>query len=94
MDTKFEISGKDIAKAAGVACLATGVVALSAVVASKAAAKSVAESIKTARNMLRSVLKEEKNSEADIAEAEDIKESAPVDAEEKTTEEKANQHMA
>lgn len=59
MDATIHITGKKIVKVVGAACLATGVVALSAVIASGVAAGAVAEGFKTAKNTAQRILKKE-----------------------------------
>ncbi|MCM1182597.1 MAG: hypothetical protein NC337_04395 [Roseburia sp.] len=57
MDATVKMTGKKAAKLLGAACLATGVVALSAVVASGAAVGAVVEGFKSAKSTMRKILK-------------------------------------
>lgn len=59
METTIHITGKKVAKVLGAACLATGVAALSAVVASGAAVGAVAGGFKSAKNTMQNILKKE-----------------------------------
>lgn len=59
METTIHITGKKVVKVLGAACLATGVVALSAVVASGAAVGAVAEGFRSAKNTMQKILKKE-----------------------------------
>lgn len=76
MEAKVQSTGKKALKIAGAACLATGVVAISAVVASGAAVEAVVEGFRSARNTMKQILKgetadagmEEKTVEAEPAE--------------------------
>lgn len=61
MEAKVQISGKGIAKVVGVTCLATGVIALSALVASGAAVRGVVEGLKTAKRMVKGALEKNMN---------------------------------
>lgn len=63
MKATVEITGKKAAKVLGIACLATGVVALSAVIASGAAVGAVAEGFRSAKNIARKVWKKEETIE-------------------------------
>lgn len=63
MKATVEITGKKAVKVLGVACLATGVVALSAVIASGAAVGAVAEGFRSAKNIARKVWKKEETIE-------------------------------
>ncbi len=56
---------KKMLKIAGAACVAAGVVVLSAVVASGVAARAVAEGFKSARNTMKKILKGEAENSAD-----------------------------
>lgn len=76
MEATVKITGKQVMKAVGAVCLATGVVALSAVVASGAAIGAVAEGFKSAKNTMQNILKK------DEAVAENTEESAEKSAEE------------
>lgn len=60
-----QVRGKKVVKVLGAACLATGVVALSAVVASGAAAGAVVEGFKSARNTMQKILKNDEIAAAD-----------------------------
>lgn len=57
MDAKVQITGEKVLKVLGAACMATGVVALSAVVASGAAVGAVAEGFKSAKNTMQRILR-------------------------------------
>lgn len=59
MEAKVQSTGKKALKIAGAACFATGVVAVSAVVASGAAVGAVVEGFKTAKNTMKHILKDE-----------------------------------
>lgn len=59
METTIRVTGKKVAKVLGAACLATGVAALSAVVASGAAVGAVAEGFRSAKNTMQKILKKE-----------------------------------
>ena len=59
MEAKVQSAGKRVLKIAGAACFATGVVVISAVVASGAAVGAVAEGFRSARNTMRRILKDE-----------------------------------
>ena len=59
MEAKVQSTGRKALKIAGAACLATGVVAVSAVVASGAAVGAVVEGFRSARNTMRQILKGE-----------------------------------
>lgn len=59
MEATARITGKKAAKVLGAACLAAGVVALSAVVASGAAVGAVAEGFKTAKDTMQRIWKKE-----------------------------------
>ena len=65
MDVAVQITGKKVVKVLGAACLATGVVALSAVVASGAAVGAVAEGFKSAKNTMQKILKKGETAAAD-----------------------------
>lgn len=58
MDAAVQITGKKVLKVLGAACLATGVVALSAAAASGAAVGAVAEGFKSARSAMRKILRQ------------------------------------
>ncbi|MDE6433896.1 MAG: hypothetical protein K2L07_06665 [Lachnospiraceae bacterium] len=85
MDVSVQITGKKVVKVLGAACLATGVVALSAVVASGAAVGAVVEGFKSAKNTMQKILKEDENVAVDEAfeessdVAEEIIETATTD---------------
>lgn len=59
MEETIHITGKKVVKVLGAVCLATGVVALSAVVASGAAVGAVAEGFKSAKNTMQKILKKD-----------------------------------
>lgn len=65
MDVAVQITGKKVVKVLGAACLATGVVALSAVVASGAAVGAVAEGFRSAKNTMQKILKKDETASAD-----------------------------
>lgn len=85
MEATIQISGKKVVKVLGAACLATGVVALSAVVASGAAVGAVVEGFKSAKNTMQKTLKNDENVTTDgvleesIDTAEEIIEAATAD---------------
>ena len=85
MDVAIQITGKKVVKVLGAACLATGVVALSAVVASGAAVGAVVEGFKSAKNTMQKILNNDENVAADgvlgesIDAAEEIDEAATAD---------------
>lgn len=83
MEAKIQISGKSIAKVVGAACLATGVIALGALVASTAAVGAVAGSFKSAGNIVKEVLKKEEKEDA--ADATFIEEDAADESEAQVT---------
>lgn len=70
MEATIHITGKKAVKILGAAALATGVVALSAVVASGAAVGAVAEGFRTAKNTMQRILKKEENVTAEEPRAE------------------------
>lgn len=59
MEATVKVTGKQVMKVAGAVCLATGVVALSAVVASGAAIGAVAEGFKSAKNTMQNIYRKE-----------------------------------
>lgn len=61
MEVAVQITGKKVAKVLGATCVATGVVALSAVVASGAAVGAVVEGFKSAKNTMQKILKNDEN---------------------------------
>ena len=61
MEATVQITGKKAVKVLGAACLATGVVTLSAVIASGAAVGAVAEGFKSAKNTMQKILKKDEN---------------------------------
>lgn len=65
MEEAVQVRGKKVVKVLGAVCLATGVVALSAVVASGAAAGAVVEGFKSARNTMQKILKNDEIAAAD-----------------------------
>ena len=67
MDVTVQITGKKVVKVLGAVCLATGVVALSAVVASGAAVGAVVEGFRSAKNTMQKILKDDENVVADGA---------------------------
>jgi len=72
MDVAVQITGKKVVKVLGAACLATGVVALSAVVASGAAVGAVAEGFRSAKNTMQKILQKDETVAADEVLAESI----------------------
>ena len=79
MKATVEITGKKAVKVLGVACLATGVVALSAVIASGAAVGAVAEGFRSAKNIARKVWKKEETIEDSAIEEKVVGENATED---------------
>lgn len=79
MKATVEITGKKAVKVLGVACLATGVVALSAVIASGAAVGAVAEGFRSAKNIARKVWKKEETIEDKAIEEKVVGENATED---------------
>lgn len=57
VDAAIYVTGKKVAKVLGAVCLATGVVALGAVLASGAAAGTMAQGFKSAKNTMREILR-------------------------------------
>lgn len=78
MEATVQITGKKAVKILGAVCLATGVVALSAVVASGAAVGAVAEGFKTAKNTMQRILKREETEATGETLAESIEEAENV----------------
>lgn len=76
MKATVELTGKKAVKVLGVACLATGVVALSAVIASGAAVGAVAEGFRSAKNIARKVWKKEETIEDNTIEEKVAEENA------------------
>lgn len=79
MKATVEITGKKAVKVLGVTCLATGVVALSAVIASGAAVGAVAEGFRSAKNIARKVWKKEETIEDSAIEEKVVGENATED---------------
>lgn len=79
MKATVEITGKKAVKVLGIACLATGVVALSAVIASGAAVGAVAEGFRSAKNIARKVWKKEETIEDKAIEEKVVGENATED---------------
>ena len=67
MDVAVQITGKKVVKVLGAVCLATGVVALSSVVASGAAVGAVVEGFRSAKNTMQKILKNDENVVVDEA---------------------------
>ncbi len=65
MEATIHITGKKVLKVLGATCLATGVVAVSAVVASGAAVGAVVEGFKSAKITMQEILKKDENMEVD-----------------------------
>lgn len=82
MEATVQITGKKAVKVLGAACLATGVVALSAVVASGAAVGAVVEGFKSAKDTMQKILKKDENVAADeaLAESSNIAEAVPKES--------------
>ena len=59
MEKTIQITGKKAVRVLGAVCMATGVVAISAVVASGAAVGAVVEGFKSAKNTMQQILKED-----------------------------------
>lgn len=76
MKATVEITGKKAVKVLGIACLATGIVALSAVIASGAAVGAVAEGFRSAKNTARKVWKKEETIEDNAIEEKMAEENA------------------
>ncbi len=72
MDVAVQITGKKVVKVLGAACLATGVMALSAVVASGAAVGAVVEGFRSAKNTMQKILQTDETVATDEALAESI----------------------
>lgn len=80
MEASIHITGKKAVKILGAACLATGVVALSAVVASGAAVGAVAEGFRTAKNTMQRILNKEEPARAEPVKAgESLAESKSIE---------------
>lgn len=79
MKATVEITGKKAVKVLGVTCLATGAVALSAVIASGAAVGAVAEGFWSAKNIARKVWKKEETIEDKAIEEKVVGENATED---------------
>lgn len=84
METKIQVSGNGIGKVVGATCVATGVVALSAFVASGAAVGAVVNSFKTAKNIVKEILNKENTSDMSATESGNI-EMAVTDGVKKDT---------
>ena len=89
----MKISVKKTAKVAGAVCAATGIVALSALVASGAAVGAVVEGFKSAKDAMKKMLADEKGKEildeqqqSEESSVEDITEENESASEENTTE--------
>lgn len=72
MDAAVQSTGKKVVKVLGATCLATGVVALSAIVASGAAVGAVVEGFRSAKNTMQKILKKDEAMVADEILAESI----------------------
>lgn len=79
MKATVEITGEKAVKVLGAACLATGVMALSAVIASGAAVGAVAEGFRSAKNIARKVWKKEEIIEDKAIEDKVVGENATED---------------
>lgn len=75
MEATIHITGKKVVKVLGAACLATGMVALSAVVASGAAVGAVAEGFRAAKNTMQKIRKGDGSAAEDKVLVESIEES-------------------
>lgn len=87
----MKISVKKTAKVAGAVCTATGIVALSALVASGAAVGAVVEGFKSAKDAMKKMLADEKGKETEDQQSgessvEDVTEENESISEENTTE--------
>lgn len=87
----MKISVKKTAKVAGAVCAATGIVALSALVASGAAVGAVVEGFKSAKDAMKKMLADEKGKETEDQQSgessvEDVTEENESISEENTTE--------
>ena len=87
----MKISVKKTAKVAGAVCAATGIVALSALVASGAAVGAVVEGFKSAKDTMKKMLADEKGKETEDQQSgessvEDVTEENESISEENTTE--------
>lgn len=79
MEATIHITGKKAVKVLGAVCLATGVAALSAVVASGAAVGAVAEGFRSAKITIQKILKrDETAAENEVRAAEGIHETVHV----------------
>ena len=65
MEEAVQVRGKKVVKVLGAVCLATGVVALGAVVASGAAVGAVVEGFKSAKDTMQKILKNDEIAAAD-----------------------------
>lgn len=65
MDARVQVHGKKVMKVLGTTCIAVGVVALGAVVASGAAVGTVAGGFKTAKDTMNKILKKEESTAVD-----------------------------
>lgn len=79
MEATIQITGKKAAKVLGAACLATGVVALSAVIASGAAVAAVAEGFRAAKDTVQKIMKKDEITAADEAVSDNIDQAAAAD---------------
>ena len=94
MEATIHITGKKVVKVLGAACLATGVVALSAVVASGAAVGAVAEGFRSAKNTMQKILKGDGTVAEDEALAESTDESMATETVEEIYETAADEVLA
>lgn len=86
MEATIHITGKKAVKVLGAVCLATGVAALSAVVASGAAVGAVTEGFRSAKITIQKILKRDETvAENEVRAAEGIHETvhAPVNGKQK-----------
>lgn len=79
MEATIHITGKKVMKVFGAACLATGVVVLSAVVASGTAVGAVVEGFKSAKNTMQKIMKKDETTAADEALTESADEVVAVE---------------
>lgn len=78
MEATIHITGKKVVKVLGAACLAAGVVSLSAIVASGAAVGAVAEGFRSAKNTVQKILKKDEVADELMAAGEVLSESTNI----------------
>lgn len=86
MEATIQITGKKAAKVLGAACLATGVVALSAVLASGAAVAAVAEGFRSAKDTVQKIMKKDETAVSDEAVPDNIDKVAVAETADSTNE--------